>query len=49
MIEPRLKAARNVEINQAHTIKEEPKNGLSNREASSWNPMLRIPSSTTRT
>ena len=34
-IEPTLNAARNVEINQAHTMIEEPKWGFNSREARS--------------
>ena len=48
-IEPRLNAARNVEISHAQTMSDEPKKGLSSREARSWKPMLRIPSRTTST
>ena len=47
IIDPAENAARNVEISHAQTTMDEPKWGLSNREANSWKPMLRMPRTTT--
>lgn len=41
--DPLLKAARKVEIRNAHTMRDDPKWGARSREPTSWNPMLKKP------